>query len=331
MDKEEVLQSVRALAASGSLTKEELLGVYEDAAKSGGLSPAHKLGVATILYYAGGAIIFLGIVFLVQQNWTLLSPFTRILVTLGSAIAAYVTGVLLGLDKRSEAVGRVFHLIAALILPAGLYVVFGNAGFDTGSSGTMTLISGMLFAVYLVSFLFDRRVFFLLFEIVFGTWFFFAVTGALMDQNRALDTSAFLEYRFLLTGLAYLFLGYGFRLSRWKPLTGSLYGFGLLMSLGAALALGGWSPNQNSFWEIIFPVLVFGTLFASVYLRSKAFLVFGGIFLMAYISKITAEYFSDSLGWPLALVIAGLLLIGTGYLTVYLNRKYIKQGMAHGE
>ena len=76
-------------------------------------------------------------------------------------------------------------------------------------------------------------------------------------------------------------------------------------------------------WEILFPGIVFGVVFLSVYLKSKSFLVFGSIYLMAYILKLTKEYFADSMGWPLALVISGLLLIGIGYAAFALNKKYI--------
>ena len=74
---------------------------------------------------------------------------------------------------------------------------------------------------------------------------------------------------------------------------------------------------------LIFPVLVFGALYLSVHLKSKSFLTFGTLFLMGYILKLTSEYFSDSLGWPLALVIAGLAMIAAGYLSLYLKRKYM--------
>jgi hypothetical protein len=44
---------------------------------------------------------------------------------------------------------------------------------------------------------------------------------------------------------------------------------------------------------------------------------------MIYILKITGEYFQDGLGWPLALVLAGLALIAVGYVAVYVNNKYL--------
>jgi hypothetical protein len=103
-------------------------------------------------------------------------------------------------------------------------------------------------------------------------------------------------------------------------LSGPLYAFGSLAFLGSTLALGGWKPSQNAFWELALPGLVFGVLYLSVHLRSKALLTFGSLFLGAYLAKITGEYFSDSMGWPLALIVLGLLLMGVGFLTFRLKR-----------
>jgi hypothetical protein len=65
-------------------------------------------------------------------------------------------------------------------------------------------------------------------------------------------------------------------------------------------------------------------MFIAIHLRSRAVLIFGAAFLVGDIFKLTSEYFQDSLGWPLMLVLAGFLLIGVGYLTFYLNNKYLK-------
>ena len=45
---------------------------------------------------------------------------------------------------------------------------------------------------------------------------------------------------------------------------------------------------------------------------------------MFYILKITSEYFTEGLGWPLALVLAGLAMIGVGYVSLSVSRKYLK-------
>ena len=79
------------------------------------------------------------------------------------------------------------------------------------------------------------------------------------------------------------------------------------------------------FWELIFPALAFGALLGGIPLKSRPFLFVGSLFIMIYIIKISAEYFKDSMGWPLALVLAGLALMTVGYLSFYLNRRYIVQ------
>jgi len=45
-------------------------------------------------------------------------------------------------------------------------------------------------------------------------------------------------------------------------------------------------------------------------------------FLLKFL-EITSEYFSTGLGWPLALVIAGLAMIGVGYMSLSLKKKYL--------
>jgi hypothetical protein len=47
--------------------------------------------------------------------------------------------------------------------------------------------------------------------------------------------------------------------------------------------------------------------------------------LIFYILKLTGEYFTSGLGWPLSLVLAGLAIIGIGYYAVKLNKKYLVQ------
>lgn len=159
---------------------------------------------------------------------------------------------------------------------------------------------------------------------IFGSLLFFSATGALLERNPAIELDSAFEYRFLLLGISYAFIGYA-----WKKispvLTSWMYALGTMMFLSAALSLGGYAPSANKFWEILYVGLNFGVLFLSVTLKSRAMLVLGSLYLMGYILKITAEYFSDSLGWPISLVMAGFALIGIGYATLLMNQRYLKK------
>ena len=323
MQKDDVLQGIRRLAAQRLLTKEEVTAAFDEAVRTDSdVAEIRQAGISGVLYYIGGAIVFLGISVLIWQHWSKLNDATKILATLGSGVAAYIAGVVLTQNERLKVASRAFYFIAALVTPLGLLVTFDIAGLDAGSAGCQSLIAGILLVTFLLSYAVNRQTVFTLFNIIFGTWLFFSFTSFLVGSDPQFGWK-FSAYRVLCTGLTYALLGYFFAHTSQRALTGALYGFGALFFLGAALALGDWKPHQNGFWELLFPGLVFGIMFLSVHVRSKAFLTFGSMYLMAYILKITAEYFTDSLGWPLALVVTGLALIAIGYVHFNLKKKYL--------
>lgn len=325
--KTEVQESVRQAAAAGVLTEAEVIAAYRSGVPAAaGAGSARNVGVVDLLYYIGGTIVFLGIVVLVAQNWPAMSDTTRILATLGAGLVAYVSGLLMARQAMLRSLSQAFFLISAVVLPIGLAVTFDAAGYDTGLASIQSIISVLLFAMYLASWWLWRTPIFTLFSVIFGTWFFFAVTNFMVGGRPTVaDTLKFYEYRALIAGLTYVLLGYALAPGSYRWLTEWLYSVGVIGVLGSALALGGWTPDRNLFWESVYPGLVLGVIFLSLHLKSRAFLIFGAIFLMAYIFKITAEYFTDNLGWPLALVICGLLLMAIGYATFYLNRTYLKK------
>lgn len=323
LNKEEVLGYIQELAKEKAITKQEIIKAFDSGGGATAEALNKNLNIAQILYYIGGGIVFLGIAILVGQNWSTLGFLTKLLATLGFGIAAYFAGLLFSRDKRTELVGSAFYLISALVTPIGIWVVFDNVGYRN-SIGLQALISGIMFLTYLFSLFVSKKNIIILFNILFGTWFFFSLTSWIIDVNQILITEKFDFYRILVTGIAYMLIGYSFSKSDERSsLSGFLYGFGILGFLGSALALGNWEPNQNIFWELIYPFLVFGALFLSVTIKSRAFLTWGTIFLMGYILKITGEYFSNSLGWPLALVICGLAMIGVGYMSFSIRKKYL--------
>lgn len=320
MDKQMTLQAVRELVAQGALTKEEVLVAL-------GVPHAQEertTRMAEILYYIGGAIVAIGIAVLIGQNWDQLPSLARIVSTLGAGLAAYVVAVLLTSKKEFEKVARAFFLIAGIVLPIGLNVAFYEGGYRVSTPAIQSVIFALLLALFVASYSVYRRVVLLIFAMIAGVALYYVFTSYLPSGRPIFSEPEFTEYRTLLAGLAVGVLGYHFGRGTSRAITGSLYGFGSLAFLGAALALSGYKPEQNMFWELIFPALAFGVIFLSVPLKSKSLLVIGSLYLMGYIIKITTEYFSDSLGWPLALVIAGLFIIGIGYGSLTINRRYLR-------
>ncbi len=314
MNKQELLQQIQNAVQDKSLTKNEILDAYRSGAKGG-----RHLHMSDILSYIGGGIVILGICILVAQNWDLLNDLTKILITLGSGIAAYTSGLLFFHEGRSKRLAYVFFLMSALLLPLGLHVAFDIAGMDIGSRETQSTISGILTATFLSSYMLYKNNTFLFFGIIFATWLFFAFTGLLLE-NSAFHIREIWEYQTLAAGISYVLLGYHFAdHPERKALTGFLYGFGILGILGACFSF----IDDSAFWEILYPGLTFGTIFLSTKLKSKSFLTFGVLFLMGYLLYITDEYFASSFGWPLALVLVGFAMMAVGYFGVRIHKKYI--------
>jgi uncharacterized membrane protein len=323
MNKEAFLESVAQAARENIATREEVLQAYEKGERTEvGEEASRRFDLSDILYYLGGGIVVLGIGIFIAQNWEELNVFTRIIATLGAGVAAYGIGAALSREERTTALGQAFHLIAGFVLPIGLFVTLHELGADTTTTGVISGIYAFLLVLYLLSHQVFRQTLFLLLSIIFGTLLFFAFTGWLASDTALFREDDFLSYRFLITGLTYVLLGYALVGKPEKALVRYLYVFGLLFFLGAALALGGYFPDHSIFWELVFPGLALGAIFLSLPLRSRTFLLLGSFFLIIYILKITAEYFADSFGWPLALVLAGFAMIGVGTLFVRLNRKY---------
>lgn len=315
MDKQTLLQLIKTFAEQQQITQAEVSAIFE---KLGQTTRQRRINLAAIFYYLGAVIVALGIIILCWEHWQLLPKSTRIFMTLGGGIAAYCIGSLFNYSARFSGPANAFYCIFNLILPIGLWILFDNkAGFDSANSGLQTLIFGTMFGLQLFSYLLFRKPLFVIFSILFGSLLFFYAADLTLAKYLA-KTNVFLEYRFLTIGLGYLWLGYYFALSR-QLLSKVLYGIGSCLFLTASLLLGDWTSPPAIFWELIFPGLAFGCMFLSIYLQQRILLVFGAIYLMAYILKVTDAYFATSLGWPLALVLAGLLLIGVGMLAFRLR------------
>ncbi len=324
MDKQQLLSEVSQAVAANLISQDELLTAYRAGnTQAGGEILANRLKLSDIMYYIGGAIVFLGVIVLAYQNWDIFPSALRIFITLGSTIAAFAVGALLYRYDNLKKVSQAFFLISGMLAPLGVEVALKEMGYDLDSNTIQLLAFSLMTAIYLGGFYFYRQTILLFFSIAFATGIFHNIINMIVGSNLSgSDVVKVWEYRILVEGVAYMFLGYYFSQGSLKALTGALYGFGSLFFLGSAMALGGWQPNQNAFWELVYPLLVFGIIFLSVYVKSKAFLVFGTLFLVGYILKLTSEYFTSGLGWPLALVLAGLAIMGVGYYAVRLNKKY---------
>ncbi len=325
MLKEEVLSVVSQAAKENIVTLAEIESTYINGIDKDAIDPIthKKLSIADVLYLVGGLIVVVGIAVLVGENWAKLGPVLRVLVTLGASVVTFIAGYLI--SKKIDLVvwSVAFYLIASIIMPLGFYTLLELLGFINNPLWLETLIAGLAFAVNAIVFFKFRNSVHLIFSFLFGIWFYYSVIQYFYGQY-SFDADV-MSYITIVLGIALMSLGVSVSISKFKKISGLVFTTATFMILVSCFVLQGFGSDARFFWEGIYPVICFVLIFLSSELKSKAVLVVSTLMLMVYIMKITGEYFAESLGWPLALVFAGLLLMGVGYMAYYLNKRQLQK------
>jgi len=147
------------------------------------------------------------------------------------------------------------------------------------------------------------------------------------DADRGSSTSRILAW----VGGIFILCGLGFFIETfWADMNAAariiLYlGAGLVMLVVALVFI------ENAHYEkSILPLFLLAALFQSgaiIYLstlvRSRMLLFTGTCAMIGYLGWFTSEYFADSIGWPLVLIIIGVVFIGFSVFAVKISRDYI--------
>lgn len=336
MDKEQVLNKIQSLASQKQITESDVVNAWRKGALSQGVSfqtmgsqgvktedkiSERSTSLSKVLYFLGGVVILIGIIIFIQQNWISLGSFGQVLVTLGVGLSAYVGAMILKTRGEVNFASQIFAAIAGILMPFGLGVLLYNMGILVFTAEINLSIAAVMLVIFGVSTFLFKDVVYGFFSIINGTWVYGALVSIML---RNIGYSAYsmhlYQYLIMVLGVAYILIGYSLSKSQsneYRRLAKTMFFFGTIGFLAPGLTIGG-------FWDVLYPFLVFGVIILSVYIHNSIFLRFGSVFLMAYLIKVSAKYFSGSFGWPLALVFGGILLMVVGYITYYLNTKYIK-------
>jgi hypothetical protein len=198
-----------------------------------------------------------------------------------------------------------------------------NVPWDAPSS--FILVSSILFVIFATAlYATHKKVLHIIVPALFSIGYYACVAKIL--KGSGFDLFALKDvvtYASMILALAYLM--YGSWIQKSLPAGNStktlykIYTFlAFSLFLGAALFLGG-------IWNFLYALLAIGSVVLSINLKTRIGLVVTSIAIGIYCMKISVQYFADSISFSLALLISGLLIIALGYLTYYLNKKYIRQ------
>lgn len=142
--------------------------------------------------------------------------------------------------------------------------------------------------------------------------------GALVVFLRVLDMDG--RWISAITGLSLLIVGFAFGHGngqgiRRNVLAGVAHVLGSVAVLTAAFDLLAETPFDAGLL-----VLSVAMLFVSVKMRSRTLLTANTLGLFVVLGYYTSEYFSDVVGWPVALIVLGFLMVGISAAALRLGR-----------
>ncbi len=319
MDKQLLLSELNQKMHNGEITKEDIIQILDTQTEENSNNRTSFLishfSVTKVFYLIGIGIVLLGIIFFVAQIWEDIGSFSRTLVTLGTGLIFTILGSVLLKQKPNDIIGPIFHLLGGIFIPVGAFVMLAELNMDLSSFWTVSNIFAILLFFYILLSIAQRHVILTFFAIVNGTIFLYFFSEALLSPQN----NDYYAYLTMAIGINYLLLAEHFKNTWNRSLKNLLYFFGVTGFLVALYTQIIDSLNL----EILYFGVIWLFIFLSIKLKSTLILGITTIFLIIHISYITSRYFTDSIGWPLSLVILGFVFIGLGYYFFNINKKYI--------
>lgn len=307
--KDDALQEIVSLARHNNISLDD---ISKALAHTQVLVAKESSGILSKLFgYIGGIFVFSGIGVFISMFWDDFGSAARIIVTLGVGLVAFYMSVACLSDKKYERAATPLFLISSLLQPAGIFVMLDE--FSSGGDPRYGVLFMAIFMLIQQGFTFRaKQCTVLAFSaILFGCILFVTLLDLWDVDNNLIG---------MVIGASLMCIAYALNQSRHTAISPFWY----LIGSGTLL----WSvfdAVEGTLFELTYLGLSGLMIFLSTCVRSRTLLTVSTLAMLGYIGYYTAEHFANSVGWPVALVIIGIALIGLSSLAVKLNNKYIKQ------
>ena len=310
----EVDARTRALEDIAAIARQHGLSAGEIAAAIGAPPAAGdnraRVVLVRVLGFLGGTFVFAGIGVFIALQWSQMNSAARVVVTLGSGLAAFVLAMLASREIRFDKVATPLLLMAAVLEPTGMLVAFQEFGSGGDwrvagliTSGAMTLQFGAVFGRL-------RRSTPLFMAVVFGTLFWWTALDLLDVDEKVIA---------LVLGGSMLLTAAGIDRTAHRDITPVWYLFG-----ASAFLYGFFDAVERTPFEIGFVAVAAAFVYLSVVLHARTLLFVATMAILAYTAWYTEEHFANSVGWPLALIVFGMFMIGLSALAFRIDRDYVR-------
>jgi len=312
-DRVRALHDIAVLARQHSLSAGEIAAALGEAPAHAGPAPEGRARavLVRVLGFLGGTFVFAGIGVFIALQWDAMNAAARIIVTLGSGLAAFLLAALSSRDARFARATTPLILVAAALEPTGMGVAFHELGSGGDWRWATLAIAGTLALQFGMALVAMRRTT-LLFLCMWYAAVFCWTAFDLLDVDGNVTA--------VVMGGSIVLAALGVSRTAHRDITPFWY------FVGAAALLGGlFDLVERTFFEIVFVAAAAGVMYLSVAVHSRTLLVVATLAVLAYTGWFTGQHFADSIGWPLALIVFGILMIGLSALAFRIDRDFVRK------
>ena len=306
--KEQAIKKIIALIKDNKITLEEITSAIGhqqlEANKKDGFT------LVRLFSYLGGIFILFGLSAYITIDWDNLNSFSRIIITLGSGITSLIIAVVLLSQNNKENYSIILIILSALLQATGLFVTvveFSKGGGDVLIAAM--IIFGILASEYGILFLKLKRTVLLFFMIYFATASFVSIAD-FIDIPRNLTE--------FIVGVSLVIFSYVIQRTPYNIICGFGYFVGNISLLWMSFDL-----LQHTFFEISYIGITCYMLYVSTIVRSRSILATSTIAMFLYLAYFTKKHFLNSIGWPISMMLLGVIFFGISGLALKINNRLL--------
>jgi hypothetical protein len=316
--KEQILEITKQGLEQNILTSKDLANIIDT---KNNTKDKFSKKLSNILYVIGGLIILAGVILLTSMFWGQMSILGKFLGTFGVGLIAYLAGIYLRGDHW-RILSSVALTISAVVLPLGVYLILDEANISI-TAIIVAAVSSVMIVVLMVAQILTKRNIIIFLNSCYASIAYYAFLSAI-------GMTGFEEYRMasLILAISFIFYNY-FYISSIQTNTDTdekeISSIQNLIYLISSAGIFGLTLTFGQISDLLMIPLLFGGFYSGIYVKSRALLINSAIFTMIYVVKISSEYFSGILGWPVLLIVLGIVIVGIGLFTYKMSEKYIEE------
>ncbi len=232
---------------------------------------------------------------------------SRIILNLGFGFLTFLLG--LYYQEKQYKITTSLFLVAAILEAGGLLTLLSQHTSILMPTWGVLVVSFILFLQHGSAFISTRLTVLAFITLIFFYSFFLATFELLGVPER-------LKWFVLSTSL--LAVSSFINHSKYLSIAGLLF---FISSL--ALLLVTFDMVKDKPYEILYLGLACGLIYMAIIEGSRVLLINASLATLCFILYFSSKHFPHTIGWPITLILIGLLLVGVSGIIIKLNKKYM--------